>query len=202
VAADVTMADKIPCPACGALILPATAAANGGLCTPCKRGFRGNIDDGRHRNAERKAQRADLDPAAKHWRWLLDQVYRTEGGFAGLSPENQRYFAVCLLEGEVYNGGFDQYFTNSSADYYACALRGLADLGALECGRLLVSAKNLLFGGADVSTTKATRWAQMRKLSPAQEEELETLDKRFCRAAVALHELVAKQAREHRLYEG
>lgn len=90
--AGVKMIDEVPCTVCGAMILPATAAANGGLCAPCSQGFRQDIEEGKRWHAERKAQLANRDPATKHWRWLVAQVHRVDGGFAALPAENQRYF--------------------------------------------------------------------------------------------------------------
>jgi hypothetical protein len=49
------------------------------------------------------------DAAADHYLWLIKEAALSDDGFDGLSAENQRYFAVRLLEAEVYNGGFDQY---------------------------------------------------------------------------------------------
>jgi hypothetical protein len=37
--------EKIPCEACGALILPTTAQSTGGLCMPCKKARRLREDD-------------------------------------------------------------------------------------------------------------------------------------------------------------
>src|SRR5262245_26049747 len=114
------MSEKVPCTVCGVMILVATAQSNGGQCMPCKQGTRKTIDNARLQYAERKKAEANPSPETKHWRWLVRQV--RDGGFDGLSPENQLYFAVCLLEGEIYNGGFEQYFHNSSANYFAQAL--------------------------------------------------------------------------------
>jgi hypothetical protein len=53
------MSEKVACEACGAMILPSTAEANGGVCMPCKRGDRGNIETAKLRYAERKKAQAD-----------------------------------------------------------------------------------------------------------------------------------------------
>jgi hypothetical protein len=196
------MSERVACTACGALILLSTAEANSGLCAPCKGGYRKNIEDGKRQREERKKAEANPDPATKHWRWLVKQVYHSPGGFAGLSAENQMYFAACLLEGEIYNGGFDQYFSNSSADYYAHAVRGLQEIGATACCRIVLAAKQSFFGAHDVPDTQASRWDHIRRMAPVREKELRELDRSFNKAAATARDLVAQYARKHRLYDG
>jgi hypothetical protein len=190
------MNEKVACTACGVMVLPSTAATNGGLCTPCKRGFRRNIEEGKQRYAERKLAQANPEPATKHWRWLVNEVSCSE-----LSAENQNYFAVCLLEGEVYNGGFHQFFNNSSGNYYADAMRGLEELGADECCRILLAAKRLLFGEHEVPGTQAARFDYL-ELNPAQEKTLAGLDRAFGNETAKLRELVTQYAQKHRLFDG
>jgi hypothetical protein len=196
------MSEKIACAACGAMILVSTAEANSGQCVPCKRGYRKNIEDAKVRRAERKKAEANPDPATKHWRWLVNQVYRTPDGFARLSAENQMFFAAFLLEGEVYNGGFDQYFGNSSADYYVHAVRGLEEIGATECGRILLAAKQVLFGAGDVPDTRASRLDHVGRTTRAQEKKLGELDRLFWKEARLLRDLAARYARKYGLYDG
>lgn len=194
------MSEKVACHECGALILATTAAGNGGLCMPCKKSFRKNLEDGKRRAAERKAARDNPDAATLHWRWLVDQVWRSPGGFTALSAQNQLYFALCMLEGEVYNGGFDQYFSNSSGDHYEATRRGLAELGADACLRLLDAAKEVLFGSGEVPRTQAERQKRMGRGSSARERKLAEIDRAFGTEAAALRELVAQYARTHGLY--
>jgi hypothetical protein len=51
-------------------------------------------------------------------------------GFDGLDPVEREAIALYWLEAEVMNGGFEQYFSNSSGDSVAEAIRGL---GRLSC---------------------------------------------------------------------
>jgi hypothetical protein len=195
------MNDKVACSDCGAMILPSTAAANGGKCMPCQRGARNAIEQGKLRRAEERERRLNPDPATKHWRWMVNQVYRTPEGFAGLSAENQGFFAAFLLEGEVYNGGFHQYFSNSSADFFADAVRGFEEIGAMACARLALEAKQIVFGARDVPDS-AARWDQIKRMGSAREKKLDELDRLFGQEAVKLRELAAEYARKHRLLDG
>jgi hypothetical protein len=184
------------------MILPSTAKANDGVCMPCKRGDRGHIETAKIRYAERKKAQATPEPETLHWRWLVQQVHQSPHGFAGLSAENQNYFAACLLEGEVYNGGFDQYFHNSSADHYADAIRGLQEIGAAECSRLVVAAKEVLFGADDVPGTQDSRCSRIGEMAPAREDKLEELDRQFGKESARLRHLAGQYARKHGLLEG
>lgn len=183
------------------MILTTTAASNEGMCMPCKRGDRGNIEAAKLRYAERKKVLSNPDPGTLHWRWLVDQVELSPSGFADLSPENRHYFAACLLEGEVYNGGFDQYFHNSAADYYAVALQALQEIGAPECRRILLAAKEMVFGAGDLPASQKARARLLKKMGPAQEQALEEFDRAFGQAAGTLRELVVQYALKHRLYD-
>ncbi|MDB5517654.1 MAG: hypothetical protein JWQ17_4412 [Tardiphaga sp.] len=195
------MSGKVACEACGAMILPSTAKANDGVCMPCKRGDRGHIETAKIRYAERKKAQATPEPETLHWRWLVQQVHQSPHGFAGLSAENQNYFAACLLEGEVYDGGFDQYFHNSSADHYADAIRGLQEIGAAECSRLVVAAKEVLFGADDVPGTQDSRCSRIGEMAPALEDKLEELDRQFGKESARLRHLAGQYARKHGLLE-
>jgi len=95
---------------------------------PCKGGYRVSIEEGkRYIRAER--ERRLTDPYRKLWVSLVEKVYQSPTGFDGLSHPQKLYFAVGLLEGDVYNGGFHQYFFNDSGSYYAYAEEGLIAVG-------------------------------------------------------------------------
>ena len=196
------MTDKVACATCGTMILATTAEANGGECMPCKRGFRKKLEEGKVRAAQRKAAQANPEPATLHWRWLVNEVYRTASGIGGLSRENQNFFAAFLLEGEVYNGGFEQYFANSSGNFYAYALRGLDDIGAAECRDILIAAKAVLFGAGDVPETQEARFPEVEKLGPARTEALNALDRRFGAQVAVLRDLGRDYAAKHGLWQG
>src|SRR5262245_54322172 len=190
--------DRLPCTFCGALILGATAASTGGLCMPCKGGYRESIEASKRERADRK--REEKDPDAKHWVWLVEQVCLSPDGIYGLSPENRWFFAVFELEGEVYNGGFDQYFTNSSGDRYEHAVTGLQAMGATESLALLLAAKELLFGSNPVPGSQAERFEwmdDMRSVNRDLDHRLDHLDEQFWKHADGLREQAARFTEKH-----
>jgi hypothetical protein len=132
---------------------------------PCKGGYRRSIEAAIIRREEDKQYRAS--PAWKHWCALVERVHKTPSGFDGLSSEEQKFFAVRILVGEVYNGGFHRYFSNSSGDYYARTAEGLMEMGATESLRLLTEAKKLIFGASPVPRTQAARNAVLAHIDDA-----------------------------------
>jgi hypothetical protein len=92
------------------------------------------------------------------------------------------------LEGEVCNGGFDQFFSNSSGDYYHLAVEGLKELGALRSLDLVKEAADTIFGERGPPVDRTERWrimgAKTRRLLDVlkryrQTSRLERLDKQF-----------------------
>ena len=190
------MAQKVGCSSCGAEILAETAARTGGLCMPCKNGTRAQIDAGKQWAAERAAR--ESDPLRVLWVSLVRRVNDAAFGFESFSEAEKLYFAVGLLEGEVYNGGFDQYFSNSSGSFYEHAARGLQAVGATRSARLLADAKHALFGDSAVPTDSTERRAHLRALS-LDSNVLDSLDTQFYEDPDELGALMERFAKEHRL---
>lgn len=144
---------------------------------PCKAGTRQSMEAARlHYKKERELDKTD--PFRQLWRELVSRAWNTEAGYEGLSDAEKKYFAVGLLDGEVYNGGFYQYFSNSSADYYKDAEIGLQEMGATESLSLLKQAKQIVFGLGEVpEDTEQRRRFLMHKgfESNARLDELDSL---------------------------
>ena len=170
------MIDKVPCRECEAMVLPSTAKRTGGLCMPCKNGTRKSMDAAKKR-AEKEKELERTCHYRTLWRDLVEKVYSQNGGFNSLSESEQLYYSVNVLSGEVYNGGFDQYFTNTSADNYRNAEYGLVRLGATNSIKLLRNAKEQLFGSNPVPKNQVERWELIQKLNKIT--NLESLDTEF-----------------------
>ncbi|MBY6031566.1 DMP19 family protein [Marinobacter daepoensis] len=170
------MNEKVPCAECGAAILPGTAERTGGLCMPCKNGNRKNIEQAKaYYRRERELDKTC--PFRALWRELVDKVYNREGGFSQLTDDEKLYYAVNVLIGEVYNGGFNQYFDNSAGGHYRHAELGLIQLGATHSLELLRQAKATLFGAADVPGNRAERFAALDQI--AEPPNLKALNDQF-----------------------
>lgn len=147
---------------------------------PCKGGYRDGIEAGKLRRAAERIY--DQSPERKYWLELLNRVYHTKEGFAGISPTEKTYYAVCCLVGEVYNGGFDQFFSNRAGDMYGLALDGLFELEADATAAILIEAKEVLFGTHPVPVNQSKRVKLMPTIATdgtPESRKLEAMDAAF-----------------------
>ena len=122
---------------------------------PCKGGYREQIESGKRRREEER--KYDKSPARLFWLDLVQRVHAPIGGLDSLSPEERTYYAVRCLIGEVFNGGFYQFFSNHSGELYGLALDGLLQMNAERTYALVTQAKELLIGSQPVPKDFATR---------------------------------------------
>jgi Domain of unknown function (DUF4375) len=186
---------RLSCLTCGELIHPDTAAKNDGLCMPCKGGYRANIEAGKKRKEQVRLYEQSAE--RKHWLYLVKK--ESEAGFQMLSRPEKIYFAVSCLIGEVYNGGFEQFFSNSSGELYGYALSGLIEIEAHETAALLEEAKDVLFGGQIVPVDREARNKAMHQVG--SDSRLDELDKVFWADKEGLGELCKRYAIGHALYQ-
>jgi len=193
---------KIPCADCGAMILPETAARNEGLCVPCKTGTRADIEASKIA-AKRQRELEATDPFIIYWRELIDRIFKTEAGLDSLSTIERQYWAVGCVSGEVYNGGFEQYFFNSAGSTYLDAVDGLEAMGAEASLRLLQEAKQVVFGIGDVpKDTEARREHLATFEDEVMRDRLDPLDRKFCEDPDKLGKLSEVFAIKHGLVQG
>lgn len=117
-----------------------------------------------------------------------------------MSEVERQYWAVGCLSGEVYNGGFDQYFHNSSGSTYNDTLKGLEAMGALASLILLQKAKQVIFGFQAVSEDTGVRRSMLTSVGDeSQQQRLNELDKQFWADPDRLAELSQDFAVRHNL---
>ncbi|HEV2732862.1 MAG TPA: DMP19 family protein [Terriglobales bacterium] len=131
-----------------------------------------------------KVKHTKTDPFYLLYNSLIERVHHSPGGFGGLSEPEKLYYAVALLRNEVYNGGFDQYFFNSSGSYYNHAEKGLLEIGAIQTLELLRQAKDIIFPAVSVPEDTQTRRELLSTIesdtpSPESSSKLDELDQRF-----------------------
>lgn len=200
---------RLLCLRCGDSIHPDTAARNDGLCMPCVRGNQLSIEQRKEQRRQAlEAERARLEsPAYKYWHTLVGRVYEQPRGFEALSHGDQLYYLINVLSGEVHNGGFDQFFSNSSGNRYAETVAALVEVDAQATLALLLEAKSTIFIDADVPVDRVLRY----ELMPTSAEEhpdyeavsaaLDDLDDRFYEDPDNLGEVLARIASSHNLYK-
>lgn len=184
------------------MILPRTAAETGGICMACKQGIRASMEASREHYRKLK----QYDPQRELWKWLVGKA-QADPGLGSLSTAHRHYFAVGMLEGEVYNGGFDQFFSNSSGAYYALAAEGLEKLKAEASQSLLQDAARLVFGAATPPLDRqkrrdaVKRYAETRSSEDPVAAELDALDRRFWADPDNLGEKLAAFAQQSGILE-
>jgi hypothetical protein len=147
---------------------------------PCKSGTRANMEASKVA-AQRERELNATDPFRIYWRELIDRVYKPSAGLTPLSGIECQYWAVGRLSDEVYNGGFEQYFHNSSGATYSAAVGGLHAMGATASLLVLQKAKQMIFGFAEVpDESKARRTILAAVESESLYQRLDELDKQFC----------------------
>lgn len=163
----------------------------------CKNGIRKSIEASKKYYEEQRKP----DPFRDYWKELVLRVHKTSEGFGGLSHQEKIYFAVCILDGEVYNGGFHQFFFNHSGEYYQEAFSGLAELGAFYSRELLMSARLALFPDGNFPRDTETRRAQLRTSTDesATDRVLDDLDKKYYDDPDNLGERLRKYALDNHL---
>lgn len=78
---------------------------------------------------------------------LCHRIGQKASSGGDLTETERRLCAAYFLEGQVMNGGFDQYFFNSTGNDCEVALAGLKDIGATAAAALLERAMAVFPGG-------------------------------------------------------
>lgn len=107
---------------------------------------------------------------------IADKIQKK--GFESLSHPEQVLYYVYWLEAEINNGGFEQYFGNSSGDYALDTPAALAEIGAHHTANLVKRAINLFPDGSP-SRDREQRNDQLDSLDEDALAEFENLDSEF-----------------------
>ena len=119
------------------------------------------------------------NPAARFWK----------ADFQKLTKPEQVFVCVWELEAEVNNGGFEQYYHNSSGDNADKNVAALQLIGANLTADLVKQA-NEVFGKSGMPTKRTERQQRIEELSEAQKEVWSNLDSKFFQYPNNLTELL------------
>lgn len=118
--------------------------------------------------------------------------------YTALSGAERVFRAVWELEAEINNGGFDQYFFNSSGDLARAAIDGLRAIGANAMARIVADA--VVAAKYDPEVTHDVRQAALDDLDEENLEKLDEFDQAFYAypddLTVLLYEYVSKHEAE------
>ena len=99
-------------------------------------------------------------------------------GFASLTPAERVAYCVDALEREVNNGGFEQFFWNSSGDTAHETVEALEAIGAGQAAQMVREAMACFPGGA-VAASRDNREQALQSIGEAAREKWQALDGRF-----------------------
>lgn len=96
-------------------------------------------------------------------------------GWHALTEAEKHSLAIEQLDAEVNNGGFAQYYFNSSGDHWMDAQDGLAAIGAKEHHQLLVATIEI-FGTTRPAADRDTRTSQLSRIVRKREDPFNEQD--------------------------
>ncbi|RKG32129.1 DMP19 family protein [Acinetobacter tianfuensis] len=168
---------------------------------PCKNGTRDE-----HERSKQQYERDRLYRQSEEYHYWAQLVERVNQQHWSLLPQHdQHYFVISILMGEVFNGGFDQYFFNSSGDYYKKTKQVLIQYGEEEILRILLRAKQLIFAERDVPVCYEQRRHVLQSIEAQKTQrydaELLRLEDLFLEKSESLTGLLLKLALKYQLYK-
>ncbi len=101
-----------------------------------------------------------------------------EVGYERLTDAQKVFVCVWSLEGEVNNGGFDQFYFNSSGDWAIETPAALDKIGAVQAAAIVRKA-NSVFPDGKPSNDRELRQQQLDALTDAVRDSFQQLDSDF-----------------------
>ena len=137
-----------------------------------------------------------------HNLWLIELAERRNsrlalGPFEQLSQPERVFRCVWDLEAQVNNGGFEQYFFNSSGDHSHFALEALTCVGALQMRGIVQQAFDLV-GAVALERDMSTRQGLLLDMTEDQQEGLEQMDQAYLAYPDDLTKLLFEYVQAHR----
>ena len=119
------------------------------------------------------------NPATQFWKVSYEELTAAEKVFV----------SVWELEAEINNGGFNQYFFNSSGDNARHCVAALERIGAKNFAALVKQA-NSVFENGEPPTDSGIRQPLVESFSEEQKNSLDQLDQQFFKYPDNLTELL------------
>lgn len=120
-------------------------------------------------------------------------------GFARLNEAQRSYLCVFIIDAEVRNGGFLQYFSNSYGEHVGLARAALTEMGASAAAQIVADAIKL-FGPGGVPTDRGRRNDALARLIPRDSSPFDGHDDRWYadedHLRVRLHEFAVRHRAE------
>ena len=115
-----------------------------------------------------------------------------------LTKSEKTFLYVEILESEINNGGFDQFFYNSSGDYAYEALQALNEIGAKKTANLLNEAY-IIFPKNPIPKQAESRQILLEKISKETSERWNELEDMFYLQDENIEKLLLEYVRKNKL---
>ena len=142
-----------------------------------------------NKEMNRRLIKLSESPTTRFWRIDYDK----------LSTPEQVFLLIWELESEVNNGGFHQYFYNSSGALAPNVVSALKILGAEATADIAQQAFNAVANAITSWSSDADRQASINRLSSGVRQTLENLDQEYYKCPEDLTPLLYKYVAEHRI---
>jgi hypothetical protein len=116
---------------------------------------------------------------------------------AYLSDPEKTFIYIDTLEGEVNNGGFDQFFFNSSGDYAYEILHAYENINAFKTAKLIHEAIQI-FPQNPISKNTETRREIMEEMDDTISEKWNQLDDAFYEYEDNIMKLIVEYLRKNK----
>lgn len=97
-----------------------------------------------------------------------------------LTKQEKTLYYLIVIDKEIYNGGFNQYFFNSSGDNAHEALNSFIEIGALKSAHIVIQAFNL-WPNEIVPSDRNTRQNMLEEVEIYANDSWEKLDYEYCK---------------------
>lgn len=137
------------------------------------------------------------EPVYKTWLSLLEKV--EAGGYGGLSAQERVFYGVYLLDLEVCNGGFLQYFGNTEGRHADQLVGSLRAIGASETAARVEQVFSRVFPQGIPAEVGARRDLALRVEDDYEEfqSDQEAFDDWYYQDPDGIFDRLRKYAREH-----
>lgn len=113
-----------------------------------------------------------------------------------LNEQQKNFYLVQNIEREINNGGFNQYFFNSSGNFSHDTIRSLQAIGALKTANILQHAIDQ-FPNSTVPKKQSERRGVIEKIEEIADEVWGKLDRKFLQYEDNLSELIIQYIKEN-----
>ena len=117
-----------------------------------------------------------------------------KNGKGSLDEDIREIVAVWLLDSEVNNGGFDQFYWNPAGEFALDAVEGLESIGAYQKASIL-DAANSEFPGGMPSENRIKRQEELDVIVNSESSKLGSLDIEYFKCKEDIVDLLASYFR-------